>query len=110
MTDTQSPDFESGFNPRNRKQHGTGKRGKEGSIEHAKKRTRNIQRLMQRNADLPANVRNEMERELASHKQTINDRTFQKRRSAMISKYHMVRFFGMYFHSYMLLRQKLIPV
>lgn len=100
MADTESPELESGsgFNPRNRKQYGTGKgRAKEGSIEYAKKRTRNIQRLMQRNADLPANVRNEMERELASHKQTINDRTFQKRRSAMISKYHMVRFFGMLF-------------
>lgn len=81
-------------NPRNGRNQGTGKRGKEGSIEHAKKRTRNIQRLMQRNPDLPANVRNEMERELASHRQTINDKTFQKKRSAMISKYHMVRFFG----------------
>ncbi|KAK3196915.1 rRNA-processing protein efg1 [Lecanicillium sp. MT-2017a] len=69
------------------------KKAKHGSTEFARKRIRNIERLFQRNADLPANVRNDLERELAAHKAIISDKSFQKRRSAMISKYHMVRFF-----------------
>lgn len=69
-------------------------RAKEGSIEYAKKRARTIERLFQKNHNLPANVKNELERELESHKATVEDKTFQKKRSAMISKYHMVRFFG----------------
>lgn len=69
-------------------------KAKQGSAEWAKKRTRSIQRMMARGTDLPANLRNDMERELASHKTTIADKSFQRRRSAMISKYHMVRFFG----------------
>ncbi|KAM3454525.1 hypothetical protein MY3296_002982 [Beauveria thailandica] len=68
-------------------------KAKLGSAEWAKKRTRSIQRMMSRNEDIPANLRNDMERELAAHKNTILDKTFQRRRSAMISKYHMVRFF-----------------
>lgn len=66
----------------------------EGSIEWAKKRARTIERLLKRNQDLPANVQNDLERELAAHKVTVEDKTFHKKRSAMISKYHMVRFFG----------------
>ncbi|KAJ3498081.1 hypothetical protein NLG97_g1396 [Lecanicillium saksenae] len=68
-------------------------KAKHGTTEWAKKRTRSIQRAMSRNADIPANLRNDMERELAAHKNTIADNGFQRRRSAMISKYHMVRFF-----------------
>ncbi len=70
-------------------------KAKQGSAEWAKKRTRSIQRMISRNSDIPANKRNDMERELAAHKNTIADKSFQRRRSAMISKYHMVRFFGM---------------
>ncbi|KYK57794.1 nuclear protein involved in pre-rRNA processing [Drechmeria coniospora] len=84
-----------GFANKRRKHFGTGKhKAKEGSSEFAKKRVRNIQRLLQRNQDLPANVRNDLERELAAHVADIGDKTFQRKRSAMISKYHMVRFFG----------------
>ena len=74
----------------------TGKKhkAKEGSIEHAKKRSRTIERLFQRNPDLPGEVRRDLETELASLKYNIEKKSFQKRRSAMISKYHMVRFFG----------------
>ncbi|TQV94596.1 nuclear protein involved in pre-rRNA processing [Cordyceps javanica] len=68
-------------------------KAKQGSAEWAKKRTRSIQRMMARNDEIPANLRNDMERELAAHKNTIADKSFQRRRSAMISKYHMVRFF-----------------
>ncbi|KAG6001177.1 hypothetical protein E4U54_001160 [Claviceps lovelessii] len=78
------------------KHHGFGNHMvKEDGTSFAKKRIRNIERLLQRNKDLPANVQNELQRELATLKATIADKTFQRKRSAMISKYHMVRFFGM---------------
>lgn len=69
---------------------------KEENINWVKKRARTIERLFQRdNAKLPANVQKDLERELAAHKQRIDDEKFRKRRSDMIGKYHMVRFFGM---------------
>ncbi|KAI5465741.1 hypothetical protein BGZ63DRAFT_400187 [Mariannaea sp. PMI_226] len=79
-----------------KKQKRTGKaknRPNEGSSQWARKRVRNIERLLNRNADLPANVRNDLERELAAHQTSVDDRAFQRKRSAMITKYHMVRFF-----------------
>lgn len=69
-------------------------KAKEGSAEWTRKRARTIQRLLQRNQELPANVRNDLEREYAAHRDATADRSFHRRRSAMISKYHMVRFFG----------------
>lgn len=84
-----------GFNPKRQKQYGTGKhKAKEGSLEYSRKRARNIERLLHRKKDLPANVQNDLQRELESHKSTVSDKSFLKRRSAMIAKYHMVRFFG----------------
>ncbi|KAF4979385.1 hypothetical protein FDECE_18068 [Fusarium decemcellulare] len=68
-------------------------RPNEGTSEWAKKRTRTIERLLKRNQDLPADVHNNLERELAALRATVSDKAFQKKRSAMISKYHMVRFF-----------------
>jgi hypothetical protein len=59
-----------------------------------KKRIRAIERSLRRNQDMPANVRIDLERELASQKQIIADQEYKKKRSTMISKYHMVRFFG----------------
>ncbi|KAL5626389.1 rRNA-processing protein efg1 [Fusarium odoratissimum] len=88
--------------PRNRpsfngaKKHKSSKskhRPNEGTSTWAKKRTRTIERLLNRNQELPANVRNDLERELGALKATVSDKSFQKLRSAMISKYHMVRFF-----------------
>ncbi|KAG5949296.1 hypothetical protein E4U53_005919 [Claviceps sorghi] len=77
------------------KQHGTGNlKAKEDRTSFAKKRIRNIERLLQRNKDLPANVQNDLQRELATLKAAVADKSFHKKRSAMISKYHMVRFFG----------------
>lgn len=68
---------------------------KEENINWVRKRARTIERLFQReNAKLPANVQKDLERELAAHKQRIEDEKFRKRRSDMIGKYHMVRFFG----------------
>ena len=45
-------------------------------------------------AQIPANKRIDLERELAHHKQKIEEATEDKERKHMISKYHMVRFFG----------------
>ncbi|KAL7822447.1 hypothetical protein V8C26DRAFT_388967 [Trichoderma gracile] len=59
----------------------------------AKKRIRAIERSLRRNQDMPANVRIELERELASQKQILEDKQYRRKRSAMISKYHHVRFF-----------------
>ncbi|CAM1505533.1 Fc.00g111700.m01.CDS01 [Cosmosporella sp. VM-42] len=86
------PDSNDGFKKRkfNAK---TKHRPNEGSSEWAKKRSRTIDRLLKRNQELPANVRNDLERELAALKSTVSDKAFQRKRSAMISKYHMVRFF-----------------
>ncbi|KAH0596298.1 hypothetical protein MHUMG1_06159 [Metarhizium humberi] len=84
-----------GFNPKRQKQYGTSKhKAKEGSLEYSRKRARNIERLLHRKKDLPANVQNDLQRELESHKSTVSDKSFLKKRSAMIAKYHMVRFFG----------------
>jgi hypothetical protein len=66
----------------------------EGTSEYSKKRARTIERLLARSQEMPANVRNDLERELDGLKTTIADKSFQRLRSAMISKYHMVRFFG----------------
>lgn len=82
-------------NVKRQRQLGKGKhRAKQGNNEFSKKRARNIQRLLQRRQDLPANVFNDLKRELEVHKAGVADKAFQRQRSAMIAKYHMVRFFG----------------
>ncbi|KAL2256341.1 hypothetical protein VTK26DRAFT_1817 [Humicola hyalothermophila] len=59
-----------------------------------KKRARAIERLLGRdNLKIPADKQKELERELAAHKQRIEDAKAKKERSKMIKKYHMVRFF-----------------
>lgn len=69
----------------------------EGSMTAIKKRARAIERLLAReNLAIPANKQNELERELAAHKQRIAEAKAKKERSKMIQKYHMVRFFGMW--------------
>ncbi|KAK4224159.1 hypothetical protein QBC38DRAFT_26484 [Podospora fimiseda] len=64
------------------------------SLSAIKKRARAIERLLSRDtSNIPANKQNELERELAAHKQRIEDAENKKFRSHMIGKYHMVRFF-----------------
>lgn len=66
------------------------------SFNGIKKRARAIERLLARdNLKIPANKQNELERELAAHKERIAEARAKKERSKMIQKYHMVRFFGM---------------
>ncbi|CAI4211825.1 unnamed protein product [Parascedosporium putredinis] len=66
---------------------------KDGSINALKKRVRTIERLFNKGSDVPGNTKVELERELAAHKATITELTYRKKRSEMIKKYHMVRFF-----------------
>lgn len=64
------------------------------NINETKRRIRNIERRFRVAQNLPADVRNDMERELIHLKQTVVDAEEDKKRSKMITKYHMVRFFG----------------
>ncbi|EQK99650.1 rRNA-processing protein EFG1 [Ophiocordyceps sinensis CO18] len=99
FADVDSREADNGGDPsstdniKRRKPLGKKHRAKEGTSEFSKKRARNIQRLLQRKQDLPANVVNDLERELSAHKADLADKAFQRKRSAMIAKYHMVRFF-----------------
>jgi hypothetical protein len=66
-----------------------------GGVGRTKRRVRDIERLFKKDGDsLPSHVENNLHRELAAHKQVISAAEKQKRRSKMITKYHMVRFFG----------------
>jgi hypothetical protein len=64
------------------------------SINWTKTRARTIERRLKRADGLPANVRHDLEKELDHHKLKLEDLADQKKRKDMISKYHMVRFFG----------------
>ncbi|KAI0200428.1 hypothetical protein F4808DRAFT_428770 [Astrocystis sublimbata] len=67
---------------------------KPSSVNWLKKRARTIERRLNREEDsLPANVRHELEKELDHHKQKLDHLVDGKKRSTMITKYHMVRFF-----------------
>lgn len=86
-----------GFSSKRRKPNTNGKgkgKAKEGSNVWSKKRIRAIERLLQRDQGMPQDARNGLERELNGLKSNVSEASFQKTRSAVISKYHMVRFFG----------------
>ncbi|KAK2025561.1 hypothetical protein LX32DRAFT_642584 [Colletotrichum zoysiae] len=72
-----------------RKKH----RAKEGTTSWNKTRARAIRRLLQSGKELPATKRNELEQELEALQEKVEEHDFRKRRSQMIQKYHMVRFF-----------------
>lgn len=63
------------------------------SVNGIKKRIRDITRKL-RAENLPADVRVENERALAMYEQELETAQAEKIRQKMISKYHMVRFFG----------------
>ena len=63
-----------------------------------KKTVRDLERLLQRVDHLPADVRVEKERALQSHKLELAEAQAAQQRKAMISRYHMVRFFGIVSH------------
>lgn len=81
-------------NPYNSAKHSKHK-AREGTINWVKKRARAIERSFQKDSDsLPRNKVEDLKRELESHRRTIQDAENKKERQRMISKYHMVRFFG----------------
>lgn len=66
------------------------------SLHEVKRRARNIERRFAKGDDLPADVKQKLDRELVQCKVQIDEITHKKRRHDMISKYHRVRFFGTY--------------
>ncbi|KAI1281363.1 hypothetical protein F5Y07DRAFT_354484 [Xylaria sp. FL0933] len=79
--------------PKHKKRRGAGGQEKPNSIAWIKKRARTIERRLNHPAKLPANVQHDLEKELEHHKQKMEDQADKKKRSAMIKKYHMIRFF-----------------
>lgn len=69
-------------------------KAKEGTLNWTKKRIRTIERCLHRDGHLPDHVRRELERELDSHRQTVDRAAEEKKRKDMIRRYHMIRFFG----------------
>lgn len=66
----------------------------EQSVNKMKKRVRDIERQFANGVELPADVQQNLERELAHCKRQVEDLQYKKKRNKMISKYHKVRFFG----------------
>lgn len=83
----------SGIEPAAKRPKSSGKGAPGSGLGQAKKRARSIKRQFTHDNDLPEDVRKDLERELAVHESVIAEHAFQKKRAAMISKYHMVRFF-----------------
>lgn len=64
------------------------------SVNRLKSNIRDLTRLLRRPEKLPADVQVVQERALAGYRQALEQMESGKRRKQMISKYHMVRFFG----------------
>ena len=64
------------------------------SVNRLKSKIRDLTRLLRRPEKLPADVQVVQERALAGYRQDLERIESAKRRKQMISKYHMVRFFG----------------
>lgn len=62
-------------------------------VNELKSTVRNLRRLLDRNDDLPANVRVEKERALQTAERDLGEAEKAKKRSDMIGKYHKIRFF-----------------
>ncbi|KAI0180937.1 hypothetical protein GGR52DRAFT_522269 [Hypoxylon sp. FL1284] len=86
--------FESGTSaPKKSKKNAKKGQTRPDNLNWVKKRARTIERRFKTGQNMPANVQNELERELAHHQQKIAELADGKKRKAMIKKYHMVRFF-----------------
>ncbi|KAI1502745.1 hypothetical protein F5X99DRAFT_378348 [Biscogniauxia marginata] len=77
---------------KSKKKNGVDLKTKPENLGWLKKRARTIERRFQSGRNLPANVQNELERELAHHQQKIAEIEDEKKKKLMIAKYHMVRF------------------
>ncbi|WYZ40541.1 hypothetical protein EsH8_IV_000882 [Colletotrichum jinshuiense] len=90
-----TPDSENG-QPETKRFKTTNKRktrSREGTTNWNKTRARTIRRLLQSGKQLPATKRNDLEQELEALEGRVEENSFRKKRSNMIQKYHMVRFF-----------------
>lgn len=67
---------------------------KSASVNQLKSKIRDLTRALEHSDHLPAGVRIEKERALAGYKQDVEKIREDKRKSELIKKYHMVRFFG----------------
>lgn len=65
------------------------------SVNELKKRIRNAKRLLSRD-DLPADSRIVQERALQGFEKELQDEVRRRERREMISRYHFVRFLGMF--------------
>lgn len=65
------------------------------SVNAIKKKIRDVSRRLERSENVPADIRVQDERALATYEQELADAEAEKTRQKMIKKYHMVRFFGM---------------
>ena len=103
-TDTESrkPEYPKSRGPRGgpgRAQHRVQKNkshSQHGSAKHSVNRSKNqiFQLNRQLKQDLPADVRVEKERALAGYERDLELAIEETKKDEMISKYHMVRFFG----------------
>lgn len=62
-------------------------------VNELKNTVRSLRRLLDRNDDMPANVRVEKERALQTAERDLREAEKAKKRSDMIGKYHKIRFF-----------------
>ncbi|KAI5855589.1 hypothetical protein GGS23DRAFT_589484 [Durotheca rogersii] len=79
--------------PETPQRNGKKSKAKPGSVNWIKKRARTIERRFKAGQTLPANIQNDLERELAHHQQKLSEIAMEKKKKHMIKKYHMVRFF-----------------
>lgn len=69
------------------------------SVNAIKKKIRDVSRRLEKSENLPADVRVQDERALATYEQELAEAETEKARQKMIKKYHMVRFFGTWYYS-----------
>ncbi|ORY70126.1 uncharacterized protein BCR38DRAFT_421064 [Pseudomassariella vexata] len=93
--DAKPREYVPGLHPSKRAKNKNGKKtkAKPNNINWVKKRARTIERKFRTGQNLPANIKNDMERELEHHKQKIEEAEDSKKTKKMIKKYHMVRFY-----------------
>jgi predicted nucleic acid-binding Zn-ribbon protein len=75
------------------------------SVNAIKKRLRDVKRRLERSENLPATIRVEDERALAAYQQELAAANEEKERQKMIKKYHMVRFFGVFHFSIVIIHK-----
>jgi hypothetical protein len=93
---TGSRDYHSGPNVHPARQEKTSalRTSNKRSVNSLKSKIRDLTRSLDHNEGLPAGVRIEKERALTGYKQDLEAAEQEKRKQALITRYHRVRFFG----------------